>query len=65
MKTFRVLLILTIVSTTVSSILVFQNQNEKPHFKDTSKNKTTQNVKEKSVSPKTKHLKNVDNQKER
>jgi hypothetical protein len=63
MKTFRVLLVLTIVSTTVSSILVFQNQNEKPHFKDASKKITTQNVKEKSVSLKTKHLKNVENQK--
>ncbi|ASS50167.1 MAG: hypothetical protein A3D31_11405 [Candidatus Fluviicola riflensis] len=62
MKTFRVLLILTIVSTTISSILVFQNQNEKPCFKDASKYKTIQNVKVKSVSLETKYLKNVQNQ---
>ncbi|ASS47641.1 MAG: hypothetical protein A3D31_17605 [Candidatus Fluviicola riflensis] len=63
MKTFRVLLILTIVSTTVASILVFQDQNEKPHIKEGSKNKTTQNSSQKSVYKKTKHLKNVENQK--
>ena len=57
MKTFRVLLILTIVSTAVSSILVFQNKNEKPHIKQESKNKTTQIGKEKSIRVKTKHLK--------
>jgi hypothetical protein len=53
MKTFRVLLIITLVSSTIASVMVFKVKSEEAKMQRNTKNKTTQTMKgEKAIERK-------------